>query len=253
MRLCRFVPFLLAISILLVPILSAESSQETPTLDTTPPQPVPKLPGIVVLFDGNKESLQKNWTQNGKPAEWVIENGAMVTTRNDIFSVQKFTDFQLHLEFRLPYMPDKKGQGRANSGVFLQRYYEIQILDSYGLREPGSGGCGAVYRQAAPMVNACKQPLQWQTFDISFRAPRFDSNHKLLEQAKVSVWLNGILVQNNQVILEPTNRGTAQRTKPEELNQSLPLRLQFHGNSVAFRNIWVLPLPSEPSKQYDPK
>ena len=154
--------------------------------DSTPPAPVPKIAGLVQLFDGTSGSLAANWRQGGKPPSWSIENGAMTSVKGDIATVEKYMDFQLHIEFRVPYMPDKKGQGRGNSGVFLQGRYEIQVLDSYGIREPGSGDCGAVYSQYAPLVNACKPPLQWQTYDIAYRAPRFDSqSHAMTEPPRV--------------------------------------------------------------------
>jgi hypothetical protein len=161
-------------------------------------------------------------------------------------------------------MPDKKGQARGNSGVYLQSRYEIQVLDSYGIREPGSGDCGAVYSQYAPLVNACKAPLQWQTYDIAFRAPRFDSgSHAMTEPARVTVLQNGILVQNSQVINGPTHvvkpkknaDGTVTPPPPstDDLSTPGPIRLQFHGNTVAFRNIWIVPMPTQAVTRYGPK
>src|SRR5439155_5636782 len=108
-----------------------------------------------------------------------------------IVTKQYFTDFQLHVEFKVPYMPDKKGQERGNSGVGLQSHYEIQVLDSYGFKEPGTGDCGAVYSQAAPLVNACRPPLEWQTYDITFHAARFDTDGKKTANARVTVFQNG--------------------------------------------------------------
>jgi hypothetical protein len=218
--------------------------------------------------------MVKNWLQKGKPAAWKVENGAMITTGSDLTSKEKYTDFQLHLEFRVPYMPDKKGQSRGNSGVYLQGRYEIQILDSYGIHEPGSGDCGAIYSRTAPLVNACKPPLQWQTYDISFRAPRFDPATRLmLSPARVTVLQNGLIIQNSQEIpglthqtkpkkpapLDPTTPAdTAKKPEappppPDDFSTPGPIRLQYHGNTVAFRNIWILPLPPEGATHYAPR
>ena len=238
-------------------------AQDAPALDTTQPAPVPKMAGIVLLFDGTPESLTANWRQNGKAPQWSVENGAMTSVKSDITTRDSYTDFQLHVEFRVPYMPDKKGQARGNSGVKLQNRYEIQILDSYGIREPGSGDCGAVYHQYAPLVNACKPPLQWQTYDIAYRAPRFDAQaHVMTEPARVTVLQNGLFVQNSQVINGPTTivkpkrnaDGTLAPPPPvEDPSTPGPIRLQFHGNTVAFRNIWILPLPAQAITRYEPR
>lgn len=160
-------------------------------------------------------------------------------------SRERFTDFQLHLEFKVPYMPNARGQGRGNSGVFLQGRYEIQVLDSFGKEEPGRGDCGAVYNKAAPLLNACKRPLQWQTYDITFRAPRFDSEGKKTENARVSVFQNGICIQNNQEIDGPTWGNTF-----GDLKDPGPIVLQDHGNAVEYRNIWVIKLPPQGATRY---
>jgi hypothetical protein len=129
----------------------------------------------------------------------------------------------------------------------LQSWYEIQVLDSSGLKIPGTGDCGAVYNQAAPLVNACKPPLSWQTYDIIFRAPRFVDG-KITEKARVTVMQNGILVQNNTEIQGPTGiRGDRPVDKPG------PIFLQDHHNPTEFRQIWIVPLPTDGSKNYDPK
>jgi len=163
----------------------------------------------------------------------------MISGGGDIESKQRFTDYQLHVEFKVPYMPNAKGQARGNSGVFQQGRYEIQVLDSYGIEDPGTGDCGAVYNQAAPLVNACKPPRSWQTYDITFRAPRFDEEGKAVEKAHVTVIHNGIIVQNNQEIKGPTWGDTFGK-----------LVLQDHGNPVQYRNVWILPLPPTGAKHY---
>ena len=144
-------------------------------------------------------------------------------------------------------MPEAHGQERGNSGIGLLATYEIQVLDSYGFKEPGSGDCGAVYSQSAPLVNACKPPLAWQTYDISFRAARFDADGKVTQKPRVSVFQNGLCVQNSTEI----NGGTGIGPKADA-NEG-PIILQFHNNTVQFRNIWIVPLPEEGAKHYEPR
>ncbi len=243
-------------------------AQQAPTLDVTLPQPIPVANGLKVLFSGSQADMEANWIQRGKPASWKIEDGAMVSVGSDISTKETYTNYQLHIEFRVPYMPDKKGQARGNSGVFMQGRYEIQILDSYGVKEPGTGDCGAVYHQSGPLVNACKPPLQWQTYDIAYRAPRYDANErtKQIEPARVTVVQNGMVVQNDQVITglthivttpKPSSTSPANPPKPlpppEDLSTPGPIRLQFHGNTVAFRNIWIIPLPDSGPTHYEPR
>jgi hypothetical protein len=139
------------------------------------------------------------------------------------------------VEFRVPYEPGKGGQGRGNSGVYLQDRYEVQVLDSFGL-EPGLGDCGALYQIAAPPPAVCLPPLAWQTFDITFRAPRFDASGRKTENARITVIHNGIKIHDN-LELPHTTGGAAPGEVP-----SGPLRLQDHGNPVRYRNIWVQPL-----------
>ena len=164
----------------------------------------------------------------------------------DIVSKQDFTDFQLHVEFKIPFEPGSKDQGRGNSGVGLQSHYEIQVLNSYGYARPGKGDCGAVYSQFAPLVNATRPPETWQTYDITFRAPRFGEDAKVSEKARVTVVHNGITVQNNQEINGPTGIGG-----DRPLDKPGPIYLQDHGHAVQFRNIWVLPLPDKGSDKYE--
>ena len=208
----------------------------------------PRDKGVIVLFNGRSEELQANWLKRGtdSPATWSINAGAMVAGGGDIRTREKFMDCQLHVEFKVPLMPDRKGQSRGNSGVKLQGRYEIQILDSYGKDDPGTGDCGALYTIAAPLVNACRPPEQWQTFEIIFRAPRTDSEGGITEKGRVTVWQNGILVQNNTEIPKPTGN----RPLDREIGQPGPVLLQDHGCKVEFRNIWILPLPPEGAKHY---
>ena len=116
-----------------------------------------------------------NWTQrDGAPATWLVADGIMTVASGDIMTKELFTDFRLHLEFMTPDLPEATGQAKGNSGVFLQGRYEVQVLDSYGIEVPGKGDCGAIYDQFAPLVNACKPPLEWQTYDVFFRSRAID-------------------------------------------------------------------------------
>ena len=199
----------------------------------------------VVLFDGKDLS---NWTKldGGAPA-WEVADGAMTVTAGggDIVSREQFNDFLLHLEFMTPDMPDATGQAKGNSGVFLQGRYEIQVLDSYGIDVPGMGDCGAIYNQFASLVNACKPPLEWQTYDAIFRAARVGESGEIEENARVTVLQNGIVIQNNVQMLGATGGAT-----DEGAAEPGPLRLQDHGNPVKYRNIWVVPLPLKGSDVY---
>jgi hypothetical protein len=218
-----------------------------PEEDRSPPHPVPANKEVLVLFSGEEEQLKASWTaaKPDRPAAWPLKDGALLSRGGDIVSRERFTDFQLHVEFKVPYMPNARGQGRGNSGVFLQGRYEIQVLDSFGKEEPGRGDCGAVYNKAAPLLNACKRPLQWQTYDITFRAPRFDPEGKKTENARVSVFQNGVCIQNNQEIDGPTWGNTF-----GDLKDPGPIVLQDHGNAVQYRNIWVVKLPPQGAARY---
>jgi hypothetical protein len=191
--------------------------------------------GAIILLpfeEGKKPSLEA-WD----PPSWtVLDDGSMHVSKGDIRTKQEFGDFKLHLEFRLPYEPAGRGQGRGNSGVFLQDRYEIQVLDSFGL-PPKENECAAVYTQVAPKVNACLPPLSWQTYDITFRAPRFDSEGKKIKDAVVTVVQNGVTVQDQTVIKSPT--GSA-KSKPEV--KKAPIRLQDHQHQVKYRNMWLVEL-----------
>jgi hypothetical protein len=201
------------------------------------PLPVPAPPDAVVLFDGRDLS---GWTQRGSdaPARWKVEDGVLevVPGTGDIRTKREFTDFQLHVEFNEPYMPNAHGQARGNSGVYLQGSYEIQVLDSYGLK-PKNDDCGAVYGQTPPMVNACRPPGEWQTYDILFHAPRFDASGQRIEKARVSVLQNNIWIQDNVTIEGPT-RASMER----DVRRPGPIMLQDHGSRVKFRKIWIRPL-----------
>jgi hypothetical protein len=208
---------------------------------------LPPPPGAVVLFNGQD---LRNWrTRQGDAAGWEVrDRTAVVVPRSgDIVSEEVFQDCYLHLEFRCPHMPEAKGQARGNSGVFLQGRYEIQVLDSYGVGRPGLGDCGAIYNQFAPLTNACRPPLEWQTYDVIFRAPRLGGQGAVLEHARITLLHNGQVVHNNVITQGPTGGALS-----AALGAPGPLLLQDHGNEVAYRNIWYVPLPPQGSEQYEP-
>ena len=199
----------------------------------------------VILFNGKDLS---NWrTRSGDPAGWEVAGGiiSVVPGTGDIVTEEKFTDFYLHLEFMEPDMPEATGQGKGNSGVFLQGRYEVQVLDSYGIEVPGKGDCGAIYNQFAPLVNACKPPLQWQSYDMIFRCARADDSGEVIEQARVTVAQNGMIIHNNVETL-----GTTGGAGDENVLEPGPLLLQDHGNLLKYRNIWIVPLPLKGSDVY---
>ena len=169
-------------------------------------------------------------------AKWKVKEGAMevLPGSGSLVSKQKFTDFFLHIEFRTPFMPDQTGQKRGNSGVYLQGRYEVQILDSYGL-EGADNECGGIYQVARPRVNMCAPPLQWQTYDITFTAARFDTDGVKLKPAQITVIHNGVPIHENLILPGPTG-GALDRNE----NEPGGIMLQDHGNLVQFRNIWVV-------------
>ena len=192
------------------------------------------MPGdAVVLFAGKDLS---GWTQAGsdKPAGWKVENGYMeVNGTGNIATKRSFKDFQLHVEFWLPKMSDAAGQGRANSGVYLHGLYEIQVLDSYGLTNTW-GDCGGIYGVAVPLVNACRPPEQWETYDFVFHAPKFDAQGNKTAGARVTAFQNGVLIHDNVEVPGPTLAGLGLDPKTAG-----PLMLQDHGCKVRYRNVWV--------------
>ena len=165
------------------------------------------------------------------------DRGAGVVTvgRGNIRTREKFGDFRMHLEFNIPYMPEAKGQARGNSGVYLQGIYELQVLDSYGLK-PQSNDCGAIYQQIIPAVNACKPPLRWQTYDITFHAARREGD-KVTRKARLTVVQNEPDHHRRQGDFPVTRRGPG--VKEGEFG---PIMLQDHGNAVQYRNTWIAPL-----------
>ncbi len=190
----------------------------------------------IYLFDGT--SMDK-WKKRGSndPCGWILENGVMTVVRgqNDIVSTETFGDAHIHVEWMEPDMPDKTGQNKGNSGVYIHGCYELQVLDSYGVEEPKNNDCGSFYEMYAPLVNACKPALEWQTYDIYFRAPRFNEDGSVKENAFVTVVQNGIMIQNNIELYQVTPGGI---TDGKQVAEG-PLMLQDHGNPVSYRNVYI--------------
>jgi hypothetical protein len=180
------------------------------------------LPKATVLFANGKA----NELQDAKVSpDGFLEIGA--TTKMPV------ADFRLHLEFKTPYQPTARDQGRGNSGVYIQRRYEVQILDSFGL-DGAFNECGSLYRQTPPDVNMALPPLVWQTYDIWFTPAKFDEEGKKTDNARITVWHNGVAVHDNREITSKTGAGQAETDKP------LPIHFQNHGNPVQFRNMWIV-------------
>jgi len=202
--------------------------RESPSLGALPPV------GALVLFDGT----HANHFVNGK-----IADGKLLAEGAD--TKQSLGDVLLHLEFKTPYMPQARGQGRGNSGVYIQGRYEVQILDSFGLKGEDNE-CGGVYKTKAPDFNMCLPPLVWQTYDIHFTAPRFGKDGQKTANARLTVRHNDVLVQNDIEIPNKTGGGSA------EGPDRRPLKLQNHGNPVRFRNIWLIENPGSYSCRPEP-
>jgi 3-keto-disaccharide hydrolase len=230
--------------------IAQESIFKWPQHDRDRPAPVVVMPGAfgtqdypgkapsdaTVLFDG--QDLSKWKSVRGGAAQWKVENGYVQVEpgTGDIETMQSFGSFQLHLEWATPTPATGEDQGRGNSGVFLQGLYEVQVLDSYHNTTYPDGHAGAMYGQYPPLVNACRPPGEWQTYDIIFHAPSFLPNGVLLHPARVTILQNDVLIQDNVALSGPTANKVRPPYQPVVVG---PLRLQDHRNSVRFRNIWI--------------
>ena len=191
----------------------------------------------IVLFDGQDLSA---WTNGDK---WTVKDGYAEAAGSGIQTNASFGSCQLHLEFATPAEVKGSGQGRGNSGVYFMGQYEVQILDSFDNETYFDGQCGAIYKQSPPLVNVCRGPGQWQSYDIVFTAPKFDEAGKPTRPAALTVFQNGVLVQNHFEL----RGGTAWHKPPsyQKHGDKQPLQLQFHGDKVRFRNIWLRELPEQ--------
>lgn len=196
----------------------------------------------IVLFDGRDLSQWKS-VNGGGDAKWLVRDGFMqvVAKTGDIATKQEFGDIQVHIEWATPSEVQGSGQGRGNSGLFLHGRYEVQILDSYDNKTYFHGQAAGVYKQYAPLVNASRKPGEWQTYDVIYRVPRFDEAGNVLKKGTVTVFHNGVLVQDHVEILGTTTNLDVQPTYTKHPPLG-PIRLQDHGNPMRFRNIWVRPL-----------
>lgn len=218
-----------ALSIFIAGVASAE--QEPRVIDPGPPPS-----DAIILFNGKDLSAWK--AENGGPAKWDVKDGAMVVNgTGSLVTKQQFGDCQLHIEWATPEEVSGEGQGRGNSGIFLQGRYEIQVLDSWNNPTYFNGMAGSVYSQDAPLVNASRRPGMWQTFDIIYHAPRFSQQGAVVKPAAVTILQNGVLVQDN---VEIKGRTAMQPPhKYEKHGAKEPLSLQDHGNPIRYRNIWI--------------
>lgn len=195
--------------------------RQSHTLGAAPPA------GAIVLFDGSKATFETNWKPGARMADGGLLMEGATTTRS-------FGDFTLHLEFRLPYKPEARGQGRGNSGLYMQGRYEVQMLDSFGLTGEDNE-CGGIYKIAKPALNVCYPPLSWQTYDVEFTAAKFDSSGKKTANAVVTVRHNDVVIHDH---VELTHTTTAAPVKDER--GPGPIFLQNHGNPVRYCNIWII-------------
>jgi hypothetical protein len=216
----------------------AQKEKEPPVVDPGPAGGPPS--DAVVLFDG--KDMSKWRSQRGGESKWKLEDGCMETTpTGGLFSKEEFADCQLHVEWASPSAVKGEGQGRGNSGVYLQGRYEIQVLDSYQNPTYFNGQAGAFYGHSAPLVNACRKPGEWQCYDIIFHPPKKMPDGKI-KPGSFTVLHNGLLIQDHTPIAGPS-------TTAAPLNgvvEKAPLYLQDHGNPVRYRNIWLRPIPPRP-------
>ena len=235
---------------------NAQGYDDTPMLpgghwrvhDSKRPQPPVITPGSVVgappsdaivLFDGKDLS---QWTHGGGDPKWKFVKGEYFESTRGTGNIRtrgEFGDCQLHVEFREPSPAKGSDQGRGNSGIFMFGKYEIQVLDCYENKTYADGMTGSIYGQTAPLVNACRKPGEWETYDIVFVAPRFEDG-KLVTPALATVFLNGVLVQHATPLIGSTQH--RQVGKYEVHGLTGPIELQDHGDPVRYRNIWIRPI-----------
>jgi len=219
----------------------------------TPPAFVKTTPpaDAVILFDGKSLDQWVTTDDVSKPAGWVVSKGVMTVNKSggNIQTKQSFNDYQLHIEWQIPATITGLGQARGNSGLFLASIgkgddgYELQILDSYKNPTYVNGQAAGIYKQFAPLVNANRPPGEWQVYDVAWKAPRFKEDGSLQSPASVTVYFNGILVQNNTVLKGPTQY--IGEPAYRKAHGASPVKLQAHGDKsepISFRNIWIRPL-----------
>lgn len=254
----------LTATVLMASIVSAQTNAKPEDTEFYSPVPPVVTPGenfadapsdAIILFDG--KSLDQ-WVSNKdttKPAGWKVANGVITVDKSagDIQTKQKFLDYQLHIEFRIPENITGEGQARGNSGIFLAALpegaggYELQVLDNYNNKTYTNGQVGSMYKQSVPLANPSRKPGQWQKYDVVWTAPRFNDDGSLKSPARVTAFLNGVLVQNNFEL----KGDTPYIGQPEyRKHGAAPIKLQAHGDPsapISYRNIWLRPiLPQAP-------
>jgi Domain of Unknown Function (DUF1080) len=192
----------------------------------------------IILFDG------KDLSKWDRAEAWEVKDGYAIPHGHDIQTKEAFGDCQLHLEWATPSVVSGSGQGRGNSGVYLMEKYEVQILDSFINKTYFDGQAAAIYKQKPPMVNCCRKPGEWQTYDIVFNAPKFGEGGRLVKPGYVTVFQNGVLVQNHTELLGSTFYDQPPKYEPHGPKGKLVL--QFHHNPVRFRNIWIREIQEPP-------
>ncbi|ULQ55082.1 DUF1080 domain-containing protein [Flavihumibacter rivuli] len=239
--------YLFILTIALGMTASSHAQQQGDPKATEVWTPVPKVvdPGntskapsdAIVLFDG-KNLDQWVSAKDGGKAGWTIENGVLTVKAGagDIKTKDVFGDCQLHIEWRTPAKVESEGQGRGNSGIFFMQQYELQVLDSYNNQTYSNGQAGSLYKQHMPLVNACRPPGEWQTYDVIFTAPKFKEDGSLLSPARVTVLHNNVLIQNN---VELKGKTLYIGQPFYEKHGPGSIQLQDHGNPVSYRNIWL--------------
>ncbi|MEA3399989.1 MAG: DUF1080 domain-containing protein [Armatimonadota bacterium] len=215
----------------------------TPGTPSTQEQPGDPPSDATILFDGT--DLSQWESREGGPAEWKVEDGYMQVAPGTgyIRTKEEFGDCQLHVEWAAPSEVKGESQGRGNSGVFLMGRYEVQVLDCYDNPTYADGTTGALYGQYPPLVNACREPGEWQVYDIIWEGPRFDGD-ECVRPARITVMLNGVLLHHATELRGPTSHRVVTEYEPHP--EVGPLELQDHGDPVRFRNIWYRPV-----KDYD--
>jgi hypothetical protein len=214
-----------------------------PVIDPGPAGGPTAVPSDATVLMGDGAGLAAWQHGDGRDAEWIVRDDGSVQVKpgtGDVLTRERFGDCQLHVEFATPEEVVGNSQGRGNSGVFFFGTYEIQILDSYDNQSYADGQCAAVYGQCPPDVNACRAPGEWQTYDIVFRAPRFDGDGNLESPAFVTVIHNGVVVHHRRELSGKTSHRSLPSYSPHDAEG--PIKLQDHGNPMRFRNIWVRPL-----------
>jgi hypothetical protein len=191
----------------------------------------------IVLFNG--KDLSEWQSMDKKEAKWKMKDGYMIVTAGtgNIQTKKGFGDCQLHIEWKTPDSVKGESQGRGNSGIFFMGRYELQVLDNFNNRTYSNGQAGSIYKQFMPLVNVCRKPGEWQTYDVIFTAPRFNNDSTVKSSARITVLQNGVVVQNNVSLWGGTEYIGIPVYKMH--GDKEPLILQDHGNPVCYRNIWI--------------